>query len=86
MSDEKLVSLMQDARLIAACDNVIFPLLEKQIKERIDLACGKFANGETNFVSDIAYIFGLKEISNQLKQKQTQGNKIFSDLNIKTKE
>lgn len=92
MSDEKLVHHMGEARLIAASENVIYPLIELKIKNRIEYACGKFRNGETDFVSDIAFIAALDEIASDLKTKQLQGNKAIQKMheevekNKKTKE
>lgn len=81
MSDEKLVSLMNEARLISASDNVIYPLIDLKIKQRLDQACAKFVNGDTCFISDIAYIQGLKEIKLKLQQMQTAGNQAALELN-----
>lgn len=81
MDNEKLVSLMNDSRLINAADFLIFPLIEKMITDRISLACSEFAGGKKEFIADIAYIYGLKEIQNKLKNKQVQGNKAHMELN-----
>lgn len=81
MSDEKLVSLMNEARLISASDNVLYPLIDLKIKQRLDLACSRFVGGETNFIADIAYIQGLKEIKLKLQQMQEAGNKAALQLN-----
>lgn len=81
MNDESLFSLMNDSRIISASENVIFPLIRLKIKQRIDLACSKFVGGEINFISDIAYIQGLKEIESQLRRMQTEGNKANLELN-----
>ncbi len=81
MEDEKLVSLMNESRLVSATDNVLFPLIKLKIQQRIDLACGKFVGGETQFIADIAYIQGLKEIEIQLKKIQAAGHKAYHELN-----
>lgn len=81
MSDEKLASLMQEARLVAASENVLYPLIKLKIEQRINLACSKFVGGEVSFIADIAYIQGLKEIESQLKKMQTQGNQAAHELN-----
>jgi hypothetical protein len=80
MSDEKLASLMGDARLINASDNIIFPLIKKLIEERITQACGRFQMGETSFIGDISYIYGLRQIEEKLKKLQTQGNEAYKKL------
>lgn len=72
---------MNDARLIAASDNVLFPMIELKIQQRVDLAVGKFNGGETNFVADIAYISGLKMIKNELTKLVTAGNNASLELN-----
>lgn len=81
MDADKLASLMNESRLISAADNVIFPLIKLKQQQRMDLACSRFAGGETNFIADIAYIHALKEIEMQLRKMQTSGNKVNYELN-----
>lgn len=83
MNDEKLASIMSESRLISAADNVIYPLIKLKIEQRISLACSKFVGGETNFISDIAYIQGLKEIEQQLRKLQMSGNQAIAELHNK---
>lgn len=85
MTEEKLVELMSEARLISAADNILYPLIEKKIQQRLDLACGKFLAGERDFVAEIAYISAFKEILGDLKSKQNQGNKAIQALHEKEK-
>jgi hypothetical protein len=75
MEQEKLANLMSESRLISAADNVLYPLIQLKIQNRINLACSKFVGGELNFVGDVAYIQGLKEIEQELRRLQTAGNK-----------
>ncbi len=79
--NEKLISIMQDARLVAAADNVIYPMLESKIIGRLEVACAKYRGGETNFISDIAYITGLQDILHELKTMQNRGLTAFEKLN-----
>lgn len=79
-SDEKLAELMTQGRLIAASDQVLYPLIQKKIQERLNQACAKFNGGEQNFLSDIAYISALKQIENELKSLQKQGNEAYLKL------
>lgn len=81
MDQIKLENLMQESRLISAADNVLYPLIKLKIENRLNLAIGKFHNGETSFISDIAYIVGLREIEQQLRKMQTAGNKANLELN-----
>lgn len=78
---EKLESLVSDSRLIAASDHLIFPMIKLRIEQRIALACSKFTAGEKDFVGDIAYIQGLKEIEQQLKNLQRSGNQAIANKN-----
>lgn len=80
MTDEKLVDLMGEARLIAASENVLYPMIDKKISEKIIMACGKFLNGEKDFIGEIAYIAALNSIKDDLKSKQLQGNKAIKAL------
>ena len=80
ITDEKLSELMTQGRLIAASDQVLYPLIQKKIQERLTQACSKFNGGEQNFLSDIAYISALKQIENELKSLQKQGNEAYLKL------
>ncbi len=81
MSDEKLVSLMSESRLISAVDNVLYPMIKLKIEQRVALACSKFIGGEVSFIADIAYIQGLKEIESALRKMQQAGNNANYELN-----
>lgn len=81
LDSEKLAALMGDSRLVSAADNILYPLIQLKIKQRIDMACARFIGGELNFVGDIAYIQGLKEIEQQLRKIQAAGNQVIYDLN-----
>lgn len=78
---EKLESLVSDSRLISASEHLIIPMIKLRIERRIALACGKFLSGERDFVGDIAYIQGLKEIENELKSLQRNGNQAIANQN-----
>lgn len=80
MTDEKLVNAMNDARLISACDNVIFPILQLRIENRIKTACAAFRAGQREFSGDIAYIAGLQDLMSDLSMKINQGNKAIQIL------
>ena len=86
IEDQKLVEAMSQGRMINAAENVIYPMLEKKIQERLTQACAKFAGGTTDFISDIAYISGLKDIQNNLKRIQQDGNSAHKTLHEKNKE
>lgn len=78
--DPKLENQLSEARFIHASENVIYPLLDKMIQDRLEQSCGKFRAGERDFVSDVAYICGLKDLRDYLKRAQTQGNKILETI------
>lgn len=81
MSDEKLVSALNDSRMIAASENVIYPLMEDMIAQRLELACAEFRGGKMDMSPHIAYIAGIKDLLNALKRIQTQGNIAREKLN-----
>lgn len=81
MNDEKLFMLASDSRVISASDQILFPLIKAKIDQRISLACSNFMAGKTDFVGDIAYIQGLKEVEQYLRRIQTEGNKANLELN-----
>lgn len=78
--DQKLEKQITEARFIHASEHIIYPLIEQMILDRQEMACGKFRAGERDFVSDIAYICGLKDLRDYLKKTQTQGNKILETI------
>jgi hypothetical protein len=76
MKDQELVELLNSARMVSAAENVIFPLLMDKIAQRLDLACSEFRGGKTeNLIAHIGYITGLKDMLNELKRIQVNGNK-----------
>lgn len=83
MTEEKLVSLMNEGRLVAACDNVIYPLIQLFIANRVNQAAAKFRAGKYEFTADIAYVAALQDLETSLKTKQSQGNKAFETLHKK---
>lgn len=74
--DEKLVHQMNEARMIAASEEIIYPLIDLLIKNRLDLACALFRDGKNNLEPHIAYITALKDIAQDLRSKQIVGNKV----------
>lgn len=80
MEDAKLIEAMNDARIISACDNVIYPLLTAKISERLQQACARFRGGDKDFIADMAYITGLQDLLQELQSKQTKGNKAIKTL------
>lgn len=80
MDENKLVSALNDGRLINAAEQVIFPMIQTMIQIRVFQCIGKFQNGEKDFVGDVAYIAGLREIENELKTKQTRGAKAYDKI------
>ena len=80
MTDEKLADVMSEGRAISAVDNVIFPVIEQIITDRVALMISEFAGGKTEFVADVAYIAGLRNLQITLKQKQERGNRAFEKL------
>lgn len=81
MDQIKLESLWQESRLLGAAENVIFPTIKLLQQQRMDMACSRFTAGSTEFIADIAYIQGLKDLESRLKRLQTEGNKANYELN-----
>jgi hypothetical protein len=78
--DKKLEQKLSEARFIHASENVIYPLIDSLISDRLEQSCGRFRSGQTEFISDIAYIAGLKDLQDYLKRTQAQGNKILETI------
>lgn len=85
-TDEQLVDLVNQSRMIDLSSQVIFPLLEKKIQDKIQQACVQFTMGQKDFVGDIAYIHALRSLMTELKSKQKQGDQAFIKLDQTTKE
>lgn len=81
MTEDQELELMASGRLIAAVDHLLIPLIQLKIKQRVDMACARFTAGETSFISDIAYIQGLKEIESHLKKTQSAANAVTAKKN-----
>lgn len=81
MDDLKLGALMQESRTIAAAENVIFPLIKLKIEQRVNAMVSRFNGGETSFISDAAYISGLKMLEQELRNLQRKGNAADYELN-----
>jgi hypothetical protein len=80
MTDEKLAQVFSEGRMIAAVDNVIFPLIDSMIEIRRLGMVSRFTSGKTDFIADAAYMTALSEIKTILKQKQIEGQKAFHRL------
>mgnify|MGYP000691560626 CR=1 FL=1 len=81
--EEKLVQALNESRMINSAENVIFPLMETMIAQRLELACAEFRGGKTDLTAHIAYIAGLKDLINSMKRIQTNGNIAHQKLNEK---
>lgn len=66
--------------MISAAEHVLYPTLDHMVQQRIEIACAKFRNGDTDFIGDIAFICGLKDLENELKLKQLAGNRAYKKL------
>lgn len=79
-SAERLAQELNDSRLIGMCEQVLLPLLDKHLASRINLMCGRFREGQTDFVSDVAQISYIQELTNELNNKREKGNKARKEL------
>ena len=65
---------MNEARMITVASDIIYPLLESMIAQRINRMCSEFNGGEHEHIANVAYIAALKEFKAQLQSLQTKGN------------
>lgn len=79
--NEKHQVLMQQARAINASENLLFPLIDKIIGNKINSMVSEFNGGKTEFIGNVAGIAALFEIRQNLVSMQTQGNSILEKLN-----
>jgi hypothetical protein len=81
MTKDEELSILGDSRLINLTEHIIYPYLDKKVQSRIAIMCGKFANGETNFVADVGYLSAISDLKNDLKQKQKIGKTVYAKNN-----
>ncbi len=79
--DEKLVEAMNTGRMVSAAEQVIYPLIQSMIQDRIKLATSEFRGGKLEHAAHIAYIAGLQDLENTLKNMQTKGQQASAALN-----
>ena len=82
MDSEKLVSLMNESRMLSAAENIIFPLIKLMIDEQVNLMTSTFNGGmKDSFIANAAYISALRALEQRLKRIQLEGNKATLELN-----
>jgi len=77
---DKLVSAMNDGRLLNLSEQVLFPLLTRHMDDRVLQMCAKFREGQKEFIGDVAAISYIQELVSELKNKQTKGNQAREKL------
>lgn len=78
---DKLEEAMLNSQALHASEHVLLPLIEAKIQARLNQACSKFTGGEKDFVADIAYIQGMKEIKSSLLKIREKSNQTNYELN-----
>lgn len=78
---ERELRQMGDARLIAATETVIFPMIKLLMQGKVDLMCAKLRQGETSFVAEVAYITALQDLNQDLNMTHSSGNRVFEKIN-----
>lgn len=82
---EKLVSQMNDARLLNAVENLIYPLIDNQVMQKVHQMCGKFRTGQLDVIPDVASISAYLEIKQHLQSIQTKGERAIVALDVSNK-
>lgn len=78
---ENQMSLVNDARLVHLCDNLIYPYITQMKAAKTAAITQKFRQGQLDFVAEAAYLTALEDLEHNLKRTQTAGNKIQAKLN-----
>ena len=82
MSEEKLLQSAANARLIHLNEQLLFPLLQGKIDERIASLCEALkAQGEVK-LSDVAYIAACRDLLQELNSKARHGEHAAKKLNL----
>lgn len=78
---EKLLNQAADARLIHLNEQIIFPLLQNKIDERLASLCEAFKTDGSVRTGDVAYIAAARDILLELNTKARQGDRASDKLN-----
>lgn len=79
--DEKVVSLMQDARLINSCEQVLYPMINNLRVQALARIINKSKAGDNNITHDAAYLAALADIESHLQSLQRRGMAEYAKLN-----
>lgn len=79
---EKLYQSAADARLIHLNEQLIFPLLQTKLDERLASLCEALKFEGTVKMADVAYIAAVRDIMLELKAKAGQGDRATDKLNM----
>lgn len=70
MTESEREQLLTDARIVHLAAPVILPLIERRQLQAMQKLLGKYRDGRTDFITDIAELFVLKNLTEDIVSKQ----------------
>lgn len=77
---EALQSKARDARLVNLAEHLIFPYIEDMQKQYMAILINKFAKGEKDFLSEVAYLKAIEDLRIYLTGTKNKGTHAFEKL------
>jgi len=85
VSIDKEMQHVQNGRILALNDNIMYPMLSKMTSDTVSKMIGSYKGGSTDFLGDVAYLSALNDIRQKLVRMQTEANKVYEKLNNQEK-
>lgn len=79
---EALLNKAANARLIHLNEQLIFPLLQTKVEERLASLCDALKSKGEVKLADVAYIAAIRDIREELMAKARQGDQASAKLNL----
>lgn len=73
MSTEHLHTLAQDARLLAAFEHVISPMLYRMLEVRLETIRSKVRTGERDFIVECTELAFIKDLISEIETHKKRG-------------
>jgi hypothetical protein len=79
---ERLLNQAANAKLIHLNEQLIFPMLQARVDERLAHLCEAFKTDGTVRLADVAYIAAVRDILMELDTKARHGDRAQAKLNL----
>ena len=79
-SQEKLIAQAANARLVHMNEQLVFPILSRNVNQYIDKLCHDLKVQGTIEIADVAYIAACKDLMLELASIARDGDRAFTKL------